>query len=452
MADERLIPAGIRDASTLAMNELIDRLGKLPLDQLLINLVDNVTAGALPHLAEQFHITGLEGWSLCTTDDERRSLIKRAVWLHRKKGTPWAVKEGLKSVGFDGATLDERLPALLYDGSQVYTGVDAFDSGSAWARFSINLDLGENRGVSVAETALIRTVVAEWKNERSHLDHIRFSAHTTDNNPLADQSTTHGHDNQDDVLPWGVRYDGSATYSSGRSLLFDGADDYSGDIDYTRSIPGDLLWNNEWDRPALDATATIADQQQIALQYNGVQRFEGTVLHGSDLPPYTDLTDQELKRHYLYDGRHLYGRPKCYDGDNGYNGSLDYTALMHYLGIHRIEHTDIVLPDLSVTGDLAEVTEHDALSAHTSMSDHNSPTIYHDGVQRFDGLFGYGVQVGSMLDATMAINMTWTHRYSGNRLYGGARRYNADLSYNGAYSFAPELTYAGVYQQQEVYA
>lgn len=99
MADSRLIPAGIRDISTLAFNEVIDRLGQIPLDQLLVYLVDNITASALPHLIEQFHVTGWEGGAQAITDEARRELIKRAIELHRYKGTPWAVARALEATG-----------------------------------------------------------------------------------------------------------------------------------------------------------------------------------------------------------------------------------------------------------------------------------------------------------------------------------------------------------------
>ncbi|MEC5207377.1 phage tail P2-like protein [Vogesella perlucida] len=72
---------------------LTERLGQLDLSTLLVYLVDLVGADLLPVLAEQMHVMGDEGWLLANTDDQRRTLIKRAVELHRYKGTVWAVKE-----------------------------------------------------------------------------------------------------------------------------------------------------------------------------------------------------------------------------------------------------------------------------------------------------------------------------------------------------------------------
>lgn len=341
MADSRLIPPGIRDTSTLAFGDLIDRLGLIPLDQLLVNLVDNVTAGALPHLAEQFHITGLEGWSLCVTEADRRSLIKRAIWLHRKKGTPWAVKEGLKSVGFGGAELIERLPSLNYDGVETFTGTENYGSGVNWARFRVLLDLGENRGVSLQETALIRDVVTEWKNERSHLDAITFRAVTTDTATIAESATTKAIDSQADILPWGLRYDGSAAHSSGRLLAFDGADTYAGQIRYNKAVGGDITYNNAWDHLQSSSHTEQSDQQRSEIRYNGLACYDGVFDQGATPPPvYDTRMTVTARRHNLYSGVRTYGSAKQYDGSWQADGATDYQQ-MRYEGIHTTQEVTI---------------------------------------------------------------------------------------------------------------
>lgn len=55
-----------------------------------------VDASALPALAEQFHVQGLEGWLFTTDEREKRELIKQAIELHKYKGTIWAVRRVLE--------------------------------------------------------------------------------------------------------------------------------------------------------------------------------------------------------------------------------------------------------------------------------------------------------------------------------------------------------------------
>lgn len=342
MADERLMPAGIRDASTLAFNELIDRLGTVPLDQLLIYLVDNITAEALPHLAEQFHITGLEGWTLCDTEADKRSLIKRAIWLHRKKGTPWAVKEGLKSVGFGGALIDEQIPSLRYDGAQIFSGDEEYGAGANWARFNISLDLGENRGVSATETALIRSVVDEWKNVRSHLAAIVFSATTSDTATIAESTTLTAIDGQTETMPWGIRYDGSISYNSGRALAFDGADTYDGTTPYSYSIGGDILHNNAWETDRIGAVTKQSDTNTAAVRFDGLASYDGVFDQGATPAPFYDgRMTVTTKRNYLFNGVRTYGSGKEYDGSMDYSGSISFSPAMEYKGIHTIQEVTI---------------------------------------------------------------------------------------------------------------
>lgn len=94
---QELLPSPLqRDSNYRALNDLLDRAGALDLTKLLVYWLDIVDASALPVLAKQFHVMGLEGWEFAHTEAEQRALLKQAVELHRYKGTPWAVRQGIK--------------------------------------------------------------------------------------------------------------------------------------------------------------------------------------------------------------------------------------------------------------------------------------------------------------------------------------------------------------------
>lgn len=94
---QELLPAPLqRDSNYRALNDLLDRAGALDLTKLLVYWLDIVDASALPVLAKQFHVMGLEGWEFAHTEAEQRALLKQAVELHRRKGTPWAVRQGVR--------------------------------------------------------------------------------------------------------------------------------------------------------------------------------------------------------------------------------------------------------------------------------------------------------------------------------------------------------------------
>ena len=54
--------APINDINLKIFDEICEeRFGNLNLDAVLVLIIDNVPSDALPHLAEQYHITGNEG-------------------------------------------------------------------------------------------------------------------------------------------------------------------------------------------------------------------------------------------------------------------------------------------------------------------------------------------------------------------------------------------------------
>lgn len=68
------------------------------MNALIYPRIDSLSGEILDLLAWQFHI---EGWELAEADKEKRTLIKRAIELHRYKGTKWAIINALKACGYD---------------------------------------------------------------------------------------------------------------------------------------------------------------------------------------------------------------------------------------------------------------------------------------------------------------------------------------------------------------
>jgi len=85
------------------------RFSTMELENLLVYIIDTVDSSAIPYLAEQFDVLGYNGFRLAKNEDEQREIIKRAIELKRYKGTVWAVKEALKSIGYPDAVLKESV-------------------------------------------------------------------------------------------------------------------------------------------------------------------------------------------------------------------------------------------------------------------------------------------------------------------------------------------------------
>lgn len=181
MPDQSLLPESIKCPLTLAAEAAITRLTELNFSVLDIYNIDTVPESVLYDLADQFNVLGYRGWLLADTEQQRRTLIKNAIELHRTAGTPFAVKQALASVGYENAQIIEN-PGLRYDGSATYDGSQTY-RGSSLGQFIVILD-NERSSVSASQIELIIALINEWKNARSHLLDLRIGDISLFSNPL----------------------------------------------------------------------------------------------------------------------------------------------------------------------------------------------------------------------------------------------------------------------------
>ncbi|WP_044691065.1 phage tail protein I [Escherichia coli] len=113
-------PLASDERFSILANIAAERFAQLDLTALMVYLVDLVDASALPALAEQFHVQGLEGWLFTTDEREKRELIKQAIELHKYKGTIWAVRRVLEILSLPG-TISEWFE---YGGKAYFFKVD----------------------------------------------------------------------------------------------------------------------------------------------------------------------------------------------------------------------------------------------------------------------------------------------------------------------------------------
>lgn len=193
MGDLRIIQPSIRaDERAQIFWDLCDRLSVPALDpDVLLNVydIDTVQASVLPHLAEQLLVTGYRGWILADTEAKRRTLLKNAIALHQKAGTPYAIRLALESVGYPDAVIVEN-PGLRYDGSWTYNGANTY-SGANPGTFEVILSAEEGK-VSTDTIDLILELINVWKNARSQLLDLRVGSVSLLSNLLTyDGSWTH---------------------------------------------------------------------------------------------------------------------------------------------------------------------------------------------------------------------------------------------------------------------
>lgn len=173
-----LLASGIAHEDHLAAFDAMveQRFANLDIEAVLIYLIDTVDADALPYLAEQFDVMGVKGYAYAPTEQDKRNLIKKAIELHRFKGTPWSIKEALKAIGYYGAVIQERLiDVIYYDNTHTHNGSQLYGPGH-WADFRVLIDLGASSGVNAQTAAEAVALINEYKNVRSRLRDVSYMA------------------------------------------------------------------------------------------------------------------------------------------------------------------------------------------------------------------------------------------------------------------------------------
>lgn len=152
--------APINDINLKIFDEICEeRFSELDLDVILVSVIDNLPSSALPHLAEQYHITGNEGWLQARNDEEKRDLIKRSIEVHRYKGTKYALKRIFDMFGLEG-----KIQEWFETGGEPFT-------------FTVDLDF-VSKGLDLDLIAKLEDLINEYKNVRSHLASLKISMPT----------------------------------------------------------------------------------------------------------------------------------------------------------------------------------------------------------------------------------------------------------------------------------
>jgi phage tail P2-like protein len=130
---------------------------------------DTCPSALLPYLAAEVSV---DGWELAESDDARRALIKAAIPLHQKRGTPWAIREVIRRLGFGEITLVEGRKIRRRDGSTTRNGDYLHGDPTAWAQYIVKL----SRAVTRDQADNIKAVLERYAPQRSLLASLDYRA------------------------------------------------------------------------------------------------------------------------------------------------------------------------------------------------------------------------------------------------------------------------------------
>lgn len=334
----RLALAG-PDSLVPPMRRLADLAGGLsPIPEPLLDL-----------LAWQFHVDGYEA---AVTYDDKRRLVDRSILMHRRKGTPWAVAEALRSLGYVDARIFEGGGICKYNGEINYDGRETYAAGNRWALFDVEIDLGDSMGVSAASVLRLRVAIEAWKNARSHLRAIRWKATISDEldfDELFALLTVNA--SFRDIRPWGFPcYDGSINYDNGIFRRYNGRLNYDDSFPHYFWEPGKYCHNNLIDPLTLAGSMRLSELARPTLHYDGFMPHNGNACYGhtdapaldafisranllplSEFVPVDERVETAVRPKALdkmfrcHDGSFTYG-PHTHNGECNYDGSRNYDS------------------------------------------------------------------------------------------------------------------------------
>lgn len=167
-----LPPSLTQSPGFTALARLLDDWGALAPDTArTLGGVDAAGEALLQHLAAWFSLDDEPAWALAESLDARRALARGAVWLHRRKGTPRAIRDMIRMLGFGEVEIQEGVPMIVYNGASPYNGTRNYGDPSQWATYKIIM----MNSITSDQAALLTLALATVAPARCHLAGIIYT-------------------------------------------------------------------------------------------------------------------------------------------------------------------------------------------------------------------------------------------------------------------------------------
>jgi len=149
-----------------ALDDATARIGAVPVEIVTLWNPQTCPAALLPWLAWALSV---DEWDETWTETQKRDTVAASYAVHSHKGTPYAVKQALRALGYDNVQIRENRPHD-YDGEDVYDGSFTHGSDSVWPLFDVILNIGAMPDAPMIQK--IRDRIARYKNARSVLRNL----------------------------------------------------------------------------------------------------------------------------------------------------------------------------------------------------------------------------------------------------------------------------------------
>lgn len=131
---------------------------------------------------------GVHEWSSEWSTEVKRAVIAVQMGIPRRRGTVWAVRQAITTLGYSSAEIIEGMLPIQHNGELVRTGYARRNGASRWAHFRVAIYLGETEGVSEAANKRLTARIEGAKPVRSVLQNISYTATVSDTVAMQDHS------------------------------------------------------------------------------------------------------------------------------------------------------------------------------------------------------------------------------------------------------------------------
>ncbi|QZA80228.1 phage tail protein I [Deefgea piscis] len=184
-----LVPPLASDPRFNALAQMQQSRLSLDLTRLFLIRSQTVKSDVLPWLADQFSLIS-DGWELAESDTAQRELIVGAIALHKRKGTPSAIRDIVRRLGFGEVDIIESISRCLHDGKRKRNGMMVRGNVVDWASYRV---LMLDRVLTIDQADRLEKLLRNFAPARCHLASIEYRAVPVRRNGVARYDRTYKH-------------------------------------------------------------------------------------------------------------------------------------------------------------------------------------------------------------------------------------------------------------------
>ena len=132
----------------------------------------------------------VEAWHEAKSDDAKRALILTSIEIHRHKGTPWAIRLLIRSLGFGEVDIIERVGGRTHNGTIRRNGIYPHAPLiTTWATYMVAFQ----RPITNAQAERLRKLLPSVAPARCHLVALRYAAVANSHNGMTRRDGAYNH-------------------------------------------------------------------------------------------------------------------------------------------------------------------------------------------------------------------------------------------------------------------